>query len=160
MNKNKVEIVAYNDRFRNEILDIWEKSVQSTHTFLAKNDFLEIKEMVKSIDFKVFKVFCLTKCEHVNGFVGVAGTKIEMLFLDPFYFGNGYGKKLLQYATKELNADHLDVNEQNTNALYFYKKAGFEIFERTKTDDQGRNYPLLRMKLNPKEEHQIHAGKL
>ncbi len=81
------------------------------------------------------------------GFIGVADNKIEMLFLDPKCFGQGYGLKLLNFAVEELNADKLDVNEQNTKALRFYQKFGFEIFERTDKDDQGRNYPLLRMKL-------------
>lgn len=39
------------------------------------------------------------------------------------------------------------VNEQNLKAIQFYKKYGFETFERTDKDDQGRHYPLLRMKL-------------
>jgi putative acetyltransferase len=67
--------------------------------------------------------------------------------LDPKYIGQGLGKKLLNFAVKELNADKLDVNEQNEKALKFYQKFGFETFERTNTDDQGRNYPLLRMQL-------------
>ena len=81
------------------------------------------------------------------GFIGVADEKVEMLFLDPKYFGNGIGKKLLSFAVDELNADKVDVNEQNTKALKFYQKFGFEIVERTDKDDQGRSYPLLRMKL-------------
>lgn len=39
------------------------------------------------------------------------------------------------------------VNEQNLKAVQFYKKYGVETFERTDKDDQGRHYPLLRMKL-------------
>lgn len=81
------------------------------------------------------------------GFIGTSEKKIEMLFLDPDYFGQGLGQKLLNFAVNKLNAEKVDVNEQNAKALHFYKKFGFEVFERTNEDDQGKNYPLLRMRL-------------
>lgn len=145
MNNNKID--EYNDNYREQILTIWENSVLATHDFLTPSDFEEIKELVKSINFNDFQVFCLTNENLVLGFIGVVNKKIEMLFLDPKYFGQGLGQKLLNFAVMELNADKLDVNEQNTKALKFYQKFGFETFERTDKDDQGRNYPLLRMKL-------------
>lgn len=145
MDNYKIE--KYNDKYRQQILTVWEKSVQATHSFLSKTDFEEIKELVATIKFNEFQVFCLADEKLVLGFIGVADKKIEMLFLDPDYFGQGLGKKLLSFAVKELAADKLDVNEQNTKALRFYQKFGFETFERADKDEQGRNYPLLRMKL-------------
>lgn len=147
MQIDNFEISPYTDSYRKQVLIIWEKSVLATHDFLSPSDFVEIKNLVKDIDFNEFQVFCLTKENLVMGFIGVADKKIEMLFLDPQYFGQGLGQKLLNFAVKELKADKLDVNEQNTKALKFYQNFGFETFERTEKDDQGRNYPLLRMKL-------------
>ena len=143
----KLEIVEYNDSYREQILAVWENSVLVTHAFLTSSDFEEIKELAKGINFNDFQVFCLVNESVVLGFIGVVNKKVEMLFLDPEYFGQGLGQRLLNFAVKELNADKLDVNEQNTKALKFYQKFGFETFERTDKDDQGRNYPLLRMKL-------------
>lgn len=147
MQTDNFEITPYSDSYRQQILTIWEKSVLATHDFLTPSDFKEIKDLVSGINFNDFQVFCLTKENLVLGFIGVADKKIEMLFLDPQYFGQGLGRKLLNFAVRELNADKLDVNEQNTKALKFYQSFGFETFERTDKDDQGRNYPLLRMKL-------------
>ncbi|RDV12574.1 GNAT family N-acetyltransferase [Pontibacter diazotrophicus] len=48
-------------------------------------------------------------------------------------------------------AMEVDVNEQNTKAVEFYQKLGFETYERTAQDDQGKDYPLLRMKLETVE---------
>ncbi len=70
-----------------------------------------------------------------------------MLFFSPEYIGKGLGRKLTDFAISELKADKVDVNEQNTNAVKFYKKLGFKTYERTEKDDQGKEYPLLRMKL-------------
>lgn len=140
-------ITEYSDIYKQQILTVWEKSVLATHDFLSPTDFIEIKELVNNIDFNDFSVYCLKHEDVISGFVGVADGKVEMLFLDPAYFGRGLGYKLLSFAVRELGADKVDVNEQNTKALKFYQKFGFETFERTEKDDQGRNYPLLRMKL-------------
>ncbi len=142
-----MEIEAYSDKYRNQILVVWERSVLATHDFLTPADFEEIKELVASIDFDLLQVYCLVNEGILLGFIGVTDRKIEMLFLDPEYIGQGLGKKLLLFAVNELNADELDVNEQNGQAVAFYKKFGFRTYERTETDDQGRCYPLLRMKL-------------
>lgn len=147
MQTDNFEIIPYADLCRQQVLTIWEKSVLATHDFLTSTDFEEIKAFASNINFNDFQIFCLTNENLVLGFIGVADKKVEMLFLDPKYFGLGLGQKLLNFAVKELNADKLDVNEQNVKALKFYQKFGFEIFERTDKDDQGRNYPLLRMKL-------------
>lgn len=151
MQNNSVKIEPYDDKFQQQILKIWENSVLATHHFLAPADFKEIKKLVSSINFNDLQVFCLTTPNQVLGFIGIAEKKIEMLFLEPKYFGQGLGQRLLNFAVKEQNADKLDVNEQNLNALKFYQKSGFEIFERTDKDDQGRNYPLLRMRLTKRE---------
>lgn len=141
------DIRPYTDIYRPQILSVWEKSVLATHHFLDPGDFEEIKVLVSGINFNDLQVFCLTQQDWVLGFVGVADRKIEMLFLDPRYIGQGLGQKLLRYAVENLQAGKLDVNEQNTKAVNFYQKFGFEPFERTEKDDQGRNYPLLRMRL-------------
>ncbi len=148
MQTDNFDIKPYTDIYRQQVLTIWEKSVLATHDFLTSSDFEEIKELVSNINFNDFQVFCMIKENVILGFIGVADKKVEMLFIDPQYFGQGLGQKLLSFAVKELNADKLDVNEQNKKALRFYQKFGFETFERTDKDEQGRNYPLLRMKLN------------
>lgn len=143
----KFEILPYTSEYRQQLLTVWERSVLATHDFLASADFEEIRELVGSIDFSHFEVFCLVNDGEVLGFVGVADQKVEMLFLDPDSIGKGLGKQLLRFAVNELNADLVDVNEQNLNAVKFYRNFGFEVYERTDKDDQGRDYPLLRMRL-------------
>lgn len=143
----QTRIIPYSPELRQQMLDVWERSVLATHDFLKPEDFKEIKELVATIDFSGFEVYCLMQEDKVWGFLGVADQKLEMLFLDPTSIGKGNGKKLLQFAVEKLNANKLDVNEQNSQAFAFYQKNGFKVYERTDKDDQGRNYPLLRMKL-------------
>src|SRR5690606_38555818 len=107
------EITEYSDNYKQQILTIWEKSVLATHDFLTPNDFMEIKELVNTINFNDFQVFCLVNGKVISGFIGVAEKKVEMLFLDPEYFGQGLGQKLLNFAVKVLNANKVDVNERS-----------------------------------------------
>ncbi|WP_149912877.1 GNAT family N-acetyltransferase [Sphingobacterium cavernae] len=151
MTNQSFKIEKYTDKDREQILNIWEKSVLATHDFLNQTDFEEIKQLVQTFNFNDFEVYCLKQNNQVSGFIGLAEKKIEMLFFSPEYIGKGLGRKLTDFAITELKADKVDVNEQNTNAVKFYKKIGFKTYERTEKDDQGREYPLLRMKLETLE---------
>ena len=44
-------------------------------------------------------------------------------------------------------ATTLDVNEQNPQAIGFYEHEGFVVEGRSATDDAGRPFPLLHMRL-------------
>lgn len=141
-------IEKYEDRYRDQILTVWEESVRATHDFLDPNDIDFYKSIVKDINFNAFQVFCaITKNEGVFGFVGVAEQKLEMLFLRPNCIGKGIGKALTRLAIDELNVMEVDVNEGNVNAVAFYKQFGFEVYDRTPLDSTGKPYPILMMRL-------------
>ena len=69
-----------------------------------------------------------------------------MLFIHPHFRGQGIGKCLLKFAMDELNAQALDVNLQNPQAIGFYFKQGFEIVGRSEKDGMGQPYPLLHLR--------------
>ncbi|GGG88952.1 hypothetical protein GCM10007342_09130 [Staphylococcus pragensis] len=70
-----------------------------------------------------------------------------MLFIDPKYFNKGYGTKIVQYLIKENKVQFVDVNKDNKNAIKFYMKNGFIKYDESQKDGQGRDYPILHMKL-------------
>jgi hypothetical protein len=45
MSFEKFKIEKYSDKYRNQVLDVWEKSVLATHNFLKPSDFKEIKQL-------------------------------------------------------------------------------------------------------------------
>lgn len=147
MANKSFKIEKYTGKDREQILSVWEKSVLATHDFLNPTDFEEIKKFLQTFNFNDIEVYCLKQNDEVIGFIGLAEQKIEMLFLSPEYIGKGLGRKLTDFAFLELKANKVDVNEQNINAVKFYEKIGFKTYEKTDKDDQGREYPLLRMKL-------------
>lgn len=142
-----IEIHPYHEKFRSQVIMVWERSVTATHHFVSKADMAYFKSMVEQIDFNSFTVYCLVNENTVIGFIGVADHAIEMLFLDPAWIGKGFGKKLMQFAIDDLKVNKVDVNEQNQHAVSFYTAFGFSTYERTDKDPQGKDYPILKMKL-------------
>jgi len=141
-------IQPYNDQMRDDLIFVWERSVRATHTFLNKDDITYYKSIVDGIDFNKFQVYCaLADGGELMGFIGVADEKIEMLFLHPSYIGQGIGGSLMDYALNNLGATQVDVNEGNRYAVEFYKRYGFEVYDRTEKDSEGKDYPILKMKL-------------
>src|SRR5699024_7337338 len=114
MANQSFKIEKYTDKDREQILNVWEKSVLATHDFLNPIDFEEIKKFLQTFNFNDIEVYCLKQNDEVAGFIGLTKRKIEMLFLSPKYIGKGLGKKLTDFAFSELKANKVDVNEQNT----------------------------------------------
>ena len=130
-----------------EIIDLWEHSVRATHHFLPEEYLQQIKTMLPSILPHVNLYISRTATGNLSGFLGVAENKIEMLFIHPSNFGSGIGKLLAHFAIKDLQADKVDVNEQNERATEFYKHIGFVVTGRTETDGLGKPFPLIQMEL-------------
>lgn len=135
-----------------QIADLWERSVLATHHFLADDFTTKIKPQLITDYLPQVSLFKLTnEDDTITGFLGVADHKIEMLFIEPKWFGKGLGKLLVQFAIEELDAKEVDVNEQNEQAVGFYLKMGFQIFDRTEKDAQGMDYPILKMRRGKSE---------
>lgn len=54
---------------------------------------------------------------------------------------------LLQHAIEQLVATKIDVNEQNPQAVGFYRRMRFKIESRSLLDDMGKPFPTLPMTL-------------
>ena len=70
-----------------------------------------------------------------------------MLFIAPEERGKGIGKQLLQYGVQNYGVAEVTVNEQNPQAVGFYKHLSFKIYKRTDLDEQGAPYPFFYMRV-------------
>ena len=140
------------------LLEIWEASVSATHLFLTKEDIQSIKPTVKkALEEIPLLIYMVTEPGRTPfGFMGVDNNKIEMLFISPEHTGRGFGGRFIDYAVNVLGATHVDVNEQNTRAVEFYKHAGFHVFKRSARDGRGNPFPLLHLKMELGEA--VHRG--
>lgn len=137
-----------NNKDMEEILDTWELSVRATHDFLSEEDIISIRPQVMEGARYVSEFLCVRDTNGIiKAFMGVHDFKIEMLFVSNDSRGNGVGKRLVEYAIEALYVNYVDVNEQNPQAVGFYKHMGFEIFKKSEFDEQGNPFPILHMKL-------------
>lgn len=130
------------------LLNIWEASVRATHLFLSDKEVKQIKEYVpQALSGVKHLIIAKREPDMAIAFMGVENKRLEMLFLSPEERGKGIGKQLLQYGIRHYGIQEVTVNEQNPQAVEFYKHLGFKTYKRTDLDEEGNPYPLLYMKL-------------
>ena len=142
------EVSARPPQLVQQLVEVWQRSVQATHLFLSAPEIAAIRTYVPQ---------ALCGVEHLIvaqdesgtpvGFMGVQENRLEMLFLDPAVRGKGLGKQLLQYGVQHYGIREVTVNEQNPQAVGFYAHMGFVTYKRTDRDEEGGPYPLLYMRL-------------
>lgn len=143
-----VELESRTPECLDRLLEVWERSVKATHTFLSSGEVEAIKAYVPQALREVPRLIVGEDEKGVPaGFLGADGQRLEMLFLLPEARGKGLGRALLQYGMDRYGLRELAVNEQNPQARGFYERMGFHVYRRTETDEQGGPYPLLYMRL-------------
>lgn len=130
------------------LLEIWLSSVRTTHHFLTEADIQLLLPEVRDIALpNLEEIWVLCDDDDVAlGFMGLDGPHLEALFIDPSYFRRGGGRLLIEHARLLKGALVVSVNEQNLEALKFYRALGFEASGRSPVDDGGRPFPLLHMR--------------
>ncbi|MDA2814685.1 acetyltransferase [Nocardiopsis sp. RSe5-2] len=126
---------------------VWRSAVEATHDFLSEADVdhyeLRVRnEFLPAVDVHV----AVDAQDRPLGFIGMAGHRVEMLFVDASARGRGVGSALLFWAAARHTALEVDVNEQNPQARGFYESQGFEAFDRSPLDADGRPFPVIHMR--------------
>jgi putative acetyltransferase len=71
---------------------------------------------------------------------------MEALFIAAEVRGQGVGAALVRHGLSLQPTMTTDVNEQNGQAVGFYKRMGFRCTGRSPLDGQGRPYPLIHLR--------------
>lgn len=141
------EAVHRDDALLRQLLELWERSVRATHTFLSLAEIAAIRNDVPQALESVPHLLVAWEAGSPAGFLGADGERLEMLFLDPDHRGRGLGGALARYGLRTFGLTEVTVNEQNPQAMGFYEHLGFRVYGRSPVDEQGRPYPLLYMRL-------------
>jgi putative acetyltransferase len=142
-------ITAYLEEDHDYLVELWYRAVRETHAFLTEADIAFYRRIVDEQALKHVEVWVEKDDSGVPlGFIGLDGSMVEMLFVDPDRHGQGIGTRLLRYA-EQLKGSRLrvDVNEQNDGAYAFYQRYGFVQTGRSELDGSGRPFPLLHLEL-------------
>ena len=128
------------------LLAVWESSVRASHDFLKEGDVEYLRPFVERGLQEVPLLFCVEESGMPVGFLGMEGDSIEMLFVAAEFRGRGIGSALMREALSR-GALHVDVNEQNPQALGFYRHFDFEVTARDDVDGLGLPFPILHCEL-------------
>lgn len=143
------------------IVAIWEASVRATHHFISEEDIEFFRPRVQAGLPQFIEHGHLACVRDTSGtavgFVGTTGGNVDMLFIHPDWRAMGIGRRLLEHAVEKLRATTLDVNEQNEQAVGFYKRMGFVVTGRSERDGTGKPYPLLHMRLQEQRDGRVGA---
>ena len=142
------EVTQRTSRLIGQLLEVWERSVRATHLFLSAGEVAEIRAYVPQVLRAVAHLIVVRRADGTPaGFMGIDGEKLEMLFLAPEERGRGLGRALVRYGAERFGIREVTVNEQNPQARGFYERMGFRVCQRSELDEQGRPYPILKMRL-------------
>ena len=88
-----------------QTVEVWEASVRATHDFASDADIDFFSPLVRA-ELPTLPVFVVRdEAGKVAGFIGVLDGKVEMLFVDPAWRGQGIGRRLMAYAMESLERD-------------------------------------------------------
>ncbi|KSW14014.1 GNAT family N-acetyltransferase [Cellulomonas sp. B6] len=129
------------------LVRLWRRAVDATHDFVATADLDDIEALLVSTYLPAVRLVVAEVDGTPAGFAGTSDGELAMLFVDPAHQGRGVGGRLLAHVVHEQGVTRVDVNEQNVAARAFYERHGFAVVGRSATDDAGRPYPLLHLRL-------------
>ena len=135
------EVSARPPQLVQQLVEVWQRSVQATRLFLSAPEIAAIRTYVPQ---------ALCGVEHLIVAQDESGTPIgfmsvqENRLLDPEARGQGLGARLLCLGMEQYS--ELTVNEQNPAAAGFYRHMGFAVYRRSELDEQGGPYPILYMR--------------
>lgn len=89
-----------------QLTDVWAASVRATHHFLTSAEIERIRAYVPQA---LRDAAHLIVAENENGepvaFMGLNGTRLEMLFIAPAKRGAGLGRRLIEYGIRPIRAE-------------------------------------------------------
>src|SRR5262245_60904071 len=92
--------------------------------------------------------------EQIVGFVGVDGTYLSWLYVDPAYSGQGIGRRLLRLGVQCIGPHAWTVVlVGNTRARRLYEREGFQVVETYDSTNAGYPCSCVRLALSPQQPH-------
>lgn len=121
-----------------QLLDKWKEDLTITPDYIIKNNVFKLIS-----DGKIIGFYSFLKLE--NNIL-----KLDFLFILPEYIGSGIGKLLMTDfidKAKNLNIEKI-ILDADPNAEKFYKKFGFQTYNKLESSVKNRFLPQMELILN------------
>lgn len=142
-----MNIRPYEARDRDQTLSIWLAASRVGHPFLGEEILAEQQVLVRDVYLPNAETWVADDHGQVVGFIGLLGDFVGGLFVAPERHGSGVGRNLIEHAFGLKGALTVEVYAANPIAPDFYRRCGFVEIGRKDHDDEGRPFPLIRMRL-------------
>ncbi|WP_347455606.1 N-acetyltransferase [Acinetobacter thermotolerans] len=124
----------------NPMLNIWLKASLKAHDFIPadywKNQLIPMRDLYLPLS----ENYVIKEQDNILGFISLLRAKnvLAALFIDPEQQGAGYGKSLVDFLKQQYDQLHLNVYADNTSAVGFYQKQGFQIISQGVDENTGQ----------------------
>ena len=99
----------------------------------SQDAFIPLKDCYKDEELFDSTIFVGEFNDITTGFVAFDKNEITWLYVDPLYFRKGFGRKLLEFALKNMKKPaRVTVLNNNFRAIDLYKSHGFKVVEEKK----------------------------
>ncbi len=116
---------------------VWDAAVREAHPFLPESFIQAERAALTEQYFPATETWVADRL-GILGFVSVLrGNEIAGLFVTPSEQGRGIGRRLLDAVVKPGEPMMVEVYEPNLEARVFYRRYGFEIFDRRLDEETG-----------------------
>lgn len=79
----------------------------------------------------------------VKGMIHIEGNQIAELYVDYFFWNQGIGAKLIEFAKEKFDVSFLWTLEKNTDAIRFYEAHGFALNGQRKFEEGTTEYLVM-----------------
>ena len=79
----------------------------------------------------------------VKGMIHIEGKEIVELYVDYFFWGQGFGAKLIEFAREKYDVRFLWVLENNVDAIKFYEAHGFAANGKRQLEEGSSEYVVM-----------------
>ena len=81
--------------------------------------------------------------EIVKGMIHLEGKEIAELYVDYFFWKEGIGSKLVEFAKEKFDAKVVWTLEKNADAIHFYEKHGFKLNGKKQLEEGTPEYIVM-----------------
>ncbi len=128
-----------------ELSKIWFEASLLAHPFIGESRLMDQKTLIEEQYLPSAETWVAILGDQPVGFISLIETFIGGLFVSPDWQGLGIGWKLTSHALTLKSELSLEVYTDNTQAMNFYSRFGFQEVSRRSVDDEG--YPFKNARL-------------
>lgn len=141
---SSTEIRRANIHDFSELTDIWFNASVKAHDFIPETYWENNKIQMQNTYLPMSEVYLVENTNNIYGFIALVENTIAAIFVSPEQQGKGIGKLLINHAKGIRDNLELNVYQQNTNSIRFYKSVGFKVVEETLDEETESKEFLMR----------------